>query len=128
MDSPSRASSRRSIRGNCPTLCGRGKSQIRKAGLSLLGLGHLVTHGPLAVYVTLELPVVYAAWGAFSPIFVFLYAVIMLCLYVDARDLLLHMAGQPFSCYIRNHQRLGHLELYDERANAPVTMFSRILW
>lgn len=93
-----------------------------------LGLCHLVTFGPLFVYFTLDFGATIGAWDGLSPIFVCLYSVITLCLYLDLRDLILHMVGQPFPCYVRDHQRLGNLSLEDPRANAPVSMFNRLFW
>ena len=93
-----------------------------------LGLCHLVTFGPLFVYLSLDFSSIYASWGAFGAIFVFQYFIIAMCLYMDARDLVLQMAGRPFPCYVRDHQRLGNVQIEDGRADAPVTMFSRVFW
>lgn len=93
-----------------------------------LGLCHLVTFGPLFVYFSLEFSAIFAAWGALGGVFAFLYLTIGLCLYMDTRDLVLHMAGRPFPCYVRDHQRMGNVQIDDDRANAPVTLFSRVLW
>lgn len=93
-----------------------------------LGLCHLVTFGPLFVYFSLEFGTIYAAWGSLGFLFAIEYFIIGLCLYMDIRDLILHMSGRPFPCYVRDHQKLGNIKLDDDRANAPVTMFSRIFW
>ncbi len=93
-----------------------------------LDLCHLATFGPLFVYFTMEFEAIRAAWGMFEILFVIEYGIIGLCLFLDARDLILHFAGRPFPCYVRDHQKLGHLQIEDERANEPVTLFSRLFW
>ncbi len=93
-----------------------------------LGLCHLVTFGPLLVYFTLQFGEIYAAWGTLGSVFVFYYAVIVACLFMDVRDLILHMMGQPFPAYMRDHHRNGHLKIDDPRIEEPVTMRKRIFW
>ena len=93
-----------------------------------LGLCHLATFGPLFVYFSLNFNSIHDAWGMFGILFAIEYAIIGLCLYLDARDMVLHMMGQPYPCYVRDHQRLGNLKLDDSRANEPVTLFSRLFW
>lgn len=93
-----------------------------------LGLCHLVTFGPLFVYFTFQFGDIYASWGDLGWAFLIQYAIIALCLFLDLRDLILHMAGQPYPCYIRDHKRLGNIEIDDPLADEPVTMFSRIFW
>ena len=86
-----------------------------------LGLCHLVTFGPLFAWFSADLAGVLASWGGLGPVFLFYYAVIGACLFMDARDLVLHMAGQPFPAYVRDHCRNGLLQIEDARARAPVT-------
>lgn len=93
-----------------------------------LGLCHLVTFGPLFVWFTLDFGGISASFGAWWPVFYFYYATIAACLYMDARDLVLHMAGQPFPAYIRDHHRNGHIAVDDPRVAEPVTAFNRIFW
>lgn len=93
-----------------------------------LGLCHLVTFGPLFVYFSVEFTSVYANWGVFGPLFLFFYATIAACLYMDLRDLVLHMAGQPFPAYMRDHHRNGHITIDDPRIEEPVTNFKRLFW
>ncbi len=93
-----------------------------------LGLCHLVTFGPLFVYFTLNFHEIHTDWGALGPVFIFYYAVIAACLYMDLRDLILHMKGQPFPAYMRDHHRNGHIKIDDPRIEEPVTMFKRLFW
>ena len=93
-----------------------------------LGICHLVTFGPLFVYFSLEFSAIYAAWGALGPVFIFYYIIIAACLYMDMRDLILHMIGQPFPAYVRDHHRNGHMKIDDPRVEEPVTLFKRLLW
>ncbi|MDG1737246.1 MAG: hypothetical protein P8L68_01025 [Paracoccaceae bacterium] len=93
-----------------------------------LGLCHLVTFGPLFVYFSLEFTAIQANWGSLGSVFVFYYAVIAACLYMDLRDLVLHMVGQPYPAYMRDHHRNGHVTIDDPRVEEPVTVFNRVLW
>lgn len=93
-----------------------------------LGLCHLVTFGPLLVYFSVEFNATYVAWGTLGPAFVFYFATIAACLFMDMRDLVLHMAGQPYPAYIRDHHRNGHLIIDDTRVQEPVTVFKRLFW
>lgn len=93
-----------------------------------LGLCHLLTFGPLFVWFTWTFSEIYEGWGVFAPLFAIEYGVIGLCLIQDLRDLLLHSLGRPFPCYIRDHHRLGNVEVDDVRVEQPVTAFSLFFW
>ena len=93
-----------------------------------LGICHLITFGPLFVYFTLEFSAIYTNWGSFGFVFGLYYFVIAACLYMDIRDLILHMVGQPFPAYMRDHHRNGHVKIDDPRVDEPVTNFSRLFW
>lgn len=98
------------------------------ANTRALGLCHLVTFGPLAVYFGLEFEGRMLAWGSLGSLFLAYFAVILVCLYLDLRDLVLHMAGRPYPAYIRDHHRNGHLMIDDPKAEEPVTAWNRIFW
>ena len=93
-----------------------------------LGLCHLLTFGPLFVWFSLNFQQIYQGWGIFAPLFVIEYAIIGLCLYLDLRDLILHLCGLPFPCYIRDYHRLGVNIIDDKRVEQPVTLFSIFFW
>ncbi len=94
-----------------------------------LGLCHLVTFGPVFVYLTMDYGSIYAAWGWLGFVFFFYYIVIAACLYMNLRDLALHIKGQPFPCYMRDYYREGYFqEIDDPRIKEPVTMFNRLFW
>jgi len=93
-----------------------------------LGLCHLATFGPLLVYFTLRFDQIYAAWGSLGFLFSFYYVIISACLYMDIRDLVLHIVGKPFPAYIRDYHRNGHLIIEDPRVEEPVTAFNRLFW
>ena len=96
-----------------------------------LGICHLLTFGPLFIWFTLNFSEIYAGWGIFAPLFAIEYGIIALCLYLDLRDLILHAAGLPWPCYIRDHYRLGRpgvSEITDKRVEQPVTPFSVFFW
>lgn len=93
-----------------------------------LGICHLVTYGPLFVYFSLQFTAIYANWGVLAPAFLLYYVTIAACLYMDVRDLLLHVAGRPFPAYMRDHHRNGHLIIDDPRIEEPVTTVNRLLW
>ena len=93
-----------------------------------IGICHLVTFGPLFVWFTIAFTEIYVGWGVFGPVFVAAYAIIGICLYLDLRDLLLHVSGRPFPCYIRDYHRLRVIQIDDQRVNQPVTPFSIFLW
>ena len=93
-----------------------------------LGLCHLVTFGPLFVYFSIEFASVYASWGSLSAAYLYFYVTIAACLYMDLRDLILHMSGQPFPAYMRDHHRNGHLTIDDPLIEDPVTTFNRLFW
>lgn len=93
-----------------------------------LGMCHLVTFGPLLSYFTLQFSEIGTNWGELGFLFIFYYVVISACLYMDARDLILHIVGQPFPAYIRDHHRNGHLIIEDSRVEEPVTMLNRVFW
>ena len=93
-----------------------------------IGICHLVTFGPLFVWLSLDLQGIYNGWGVFGPLFVVEYCIIGLCLSMDSRDLLLHWFGRPFPCYVRDYHRLGVIRIDDERVEQPVTPFSIFFW
>lgn len=93
-----------------------------------LGICHLVPFGPLLVYFSLSFSEISGNWGSLAPVFWAYYSVIAACLYMDARDLVLHMAGRPFPAYMRDHHRNGHMIIDDPRIEEPVTLFNRIFW
>lgn len=93
-----------------------------------LGLCHLLTFGPLFIYFTINFQDIYFNWGVIGFLFVLEYLIIGLCLYLDLRDLILHIIGLPFPCYIRDYHRLGLNVIEDSRADQPVTLFSIFFW
>lgn len=93
-----------------------------------LGICHLITFGPLFIWFTLDFGDIYNGWGAFGFLFVIEYGIIALCLLQDLRDLILHLAGRPYPCYVRDYHRLGAIEIDDKRVEQPVTRFSTFLW
>ena len=93
-----------------------------------LGICHLLTFGPLFVWFTLNFSEIYAGWGIFAPLFAIEYGIIGLCLYLDLRDLILHLFGRPYPCYIRDYHRLGINVINDKRVEQPVTPFSIFFW
>jgi len=93
-----------------------------------LGLCHLLTFGPLFIWFSLNFQEIYAGWGIFAPLFAIEYGIIGLCLYLDLRDLVLHLFGLPYPCYIRDYHRLGLNRIDDKRVEQPVTLFSTFFW
>ena len=93
-----------------------------------LGLCHLLTFGPLFVWFTLNFGEIYNGWGIFAPLFAIEYAIIGLCLNLDLRDLILHLSGRPYPCYIRDYHRLGINVIDDKRVEQPVTPLSIFFW
>ena len=93
-----------------------------------IGICHLVAFGPLFVWFTINFSEIYAGWGVFGPGFTAAYIIIGICLYLDLRDLLLHLSGRPFPCYVRDYHRLGVIQVEDQRVNQPVTPFSIFFW
>lgn len=98
-----------------------------------LGLCHLTTFGPIFVYFTLHWEEIYDGWGLFAPLFAWQYGIIALCLFLDARDLLLHLLlDRPYPCYIRDHYRLKSVdalgEIRHKQIKQPVTNFSTFFW
>lgn len=91
-----------------------------------LGLCHLITFGPV-LYILLTSDIstsdnAYLYWFVQSQIYV-----IVLCLILDTRDLLLHLAGYPYPCYIREGVIGGLIQTDDARAQQKVTWKSRLL-
>lgn len=93
-----------------------------------LGICHLMTFGPLFLWFSYNFAEIYDGWGMFGFLFVIEYFVIGLCLYMDLRDLILHLLGRPFPCYVRDYHRLGVNVIDDKRVEQPVTPFSIIFW
>lgn len=93
-----------------------------------LGLCHLLTFGPLFAWFTLNFSEIYNGWGIFGPLFAIEYGIIGLCLYLDLRDLILHLSDRPYPCYIRDYHRLGVNVITDKRVEQPVTPFSIFFW
>ena len=93
-----------------------------------LGICHLATFGPLFIWFSLNFREIYEGWGMFGALFAIEYGIIGLCLYLDLRDLILHLFGRPYPCYIRDYHRLGVIAIYDNRVRQPVTPFSTLFW
>ncbi len=93
-----------------------------------IGICHLLTFGPLFIWFSLEFQEIYSGWGVFGILFALEYGIIGLCLYLDLRDLLLHVSGRPYPCYARDYHRLGVIRIDDERVEQPVTPFSVFFW
>ena len=91
-----------------------------------LGLCHLLTFGPVLGYLTLYPPDV-SLTPYFAKFLSFERCVISLCLFMDARDLLLHCLGYPFPCYIRKGVHAGVIPVQDPRAKSPVTVWSMLV-
>mmetsp|Transcript_13298 Transcript_13298/g.25026 ORF Transcript_13298/g.25026 Transcript_13298/m.25026 type:complete len:181 (+) Transcript_13298:19-561(+) len=90
-----------------------------------LGLCHLVTFGPIFPWI---LSCSGPGTGSAFDYFLFLEKrVIALCLFLDARDLLLHWLGYPFPCYIREGAQGGKLAIDDARVKRPVDMWARLI-
>jgi hypothetical protein len=91
-----------------------------------LGLCHLLTFGPVFTMLIFSFEPNGARllfdWFVWSQL-----GVIGLCLFLDARDFYLYLAGQPYPCYIREGVRGGELHIDDPRAHEPVTWRSRLL-
>lgn len=99
-----------------------------------LGLCHLVTFGPLFLYMLSEeqwgwnAPTTDAPLDLFNAGFVwFEMRITALCLYLDARDLMLHLLGRHYPCYIREAVQAKKLKVKDMDAFAPVTWWSRLV-
>lgn len=93
-----------------------------------IGICHILTFGPLFIWFSLNFHEIYTGWGVFGFLFVIEYCIIGLCLYLDLRDLLLHLCGRPYPCYIRDYHRLGVINVSDKRVEQPVTPFSIFFW
>jgi hypothetical protein len=96
-----------------------------------LGVGHLLTFGPVFAWLLLfqsqasaeeEGTTSWFAWFLWIEM-----RVIALCLFLVARDLLFHLAGYPFPCYIREGVRAGVIKNNDPRAKREVTWLSRLV-
>jgi len=92
-----------------------------------LGLCHLLTFGPVLVLLLMSENYPYAGGTAFNWFIWSQIWVISLCLFMDARDLLLYLRGHPFPCYIREGVIGGELQVDDPRARQNVTWESRLL-
>jgi len=98
-----------------------------------LGLCHLLTFGPLFYYFTRNWDEICEGWGNDRKVFIGQYAVIAICLFLDARDLILDFVfGRPYPCYIRDHYRLQSVkaltEIKHQQIKQPVTWFSTFFW
>ncbi|MCB9797175.1 MAG: hypothetical protein H6741_31190 [Alphaproteobacteria bacterium] len=93
-----------------------------------LGLCHLLTFGPLFLWFSWNFQEIYTGWGVFGPLFVVEYGIIGLCLFMDSRDLILHVAGRPYPCYVRDYHRLGVIRIDDARVEQPVNWRTMLLW
>ncbi|CAK9117343.1 unnamed protein product [Durusdinium trenchii] len=96
-----------------------------------LGLCHLLTFGPVLAFIMNRAPAVPVSDATsvdsyFLNFLAFEKGVIALCLFMDARDLILHCLGYPFPCYIREGVRAGLIPIADPRAKHPVTVSSRL--
>jgi hypothetical protein len=97
-----------------------------------LGVGHLLTFGPVFAWLLLfRSQASSAEEGTTSWFFAWFLWIEMrvnaLCLFLDARDLLFHLAGYPFPCYIREGVRAGVIKNNDPRAKREVTWLSRLV-
>ena len=93
-----------------------------------LGLCHLVTFGPVLFWLLTRSPKATDGLDGLAEIFVtFEKYVISLCLFLDARDLILYCLGYPFPCYIRHGVRAGVIPVKDARAKSPVTLWSCLI-
>ena len=91
-----------------------------------LGICHLLTFSPVLVLLLMSGNYPYAEdtwfnWFVWSQIWV-----ISICLFLDARDFLFHLAGHPFPCYIREGAIGEQLQVDDQRAHRPVTWRARL--
>ena len=93
-----------------------------------LRLCHLVTFGPLFVYFAIYFNKMNTAWGSLAPIFLFYVTTIAACLYMDLRNLILHLVGLPYTAYVSDHHCNGYIAIDDARIAEPVTILNRILW
>mmetsp|Transcript_3539 Transcript_3539/g.5126 ORF Transcript_3539/g.5126 Transcript_3539/m.5126 type:complete len:183 (+) Transcript_3539:383-931(+) len=91
-----------------------------------LGLCHLLTFGPVWLWLLTREPV-QEYTGYFSWFMWLEMRVIPLCLFLDFRDLVLHVAGFPYPVYIREGVLGGTVKLADPRARRPVSWISRLL-
>ena len=99
-----------------------------------LGLCHLVTFGPLYFYLLSK-----DKWGwnpspGAPPLDIFEAGFIWvemritnLCLLMDTRDLILHLFGYKYPCYIREAVQVKKLEVKDIMAAKPATWWNRIV-
>ena len=91
-----------------------------------LGICHLLTFGPVLVLLLMsqhpngEAPVF--DWFVRSQI-----VVIGICLFLDARDFVLYLAGYPYPCYIREGVLGGELDVDDPRAHQAVNWRTRLV-
>lgn len=86
-----------------------------------LGLCHLTTLGPLFVWLQTRT----TSTTSMNSKFVALQLTVCgLCLFLDARDLILHMLGYPYPTYIRKAVHAGYIPIKDDRAKAKVTWWS----
>eukprot|EP00978_Attheya_sp_CCMP212_P005710 scaffold12806_cov55-Attheya_sp.AAC.8 len=96
-----------------------------------LGLCHLLTFGPVFAWLLLFRSQASAeeegTTSCFAWFMWFEMRVIPLCLFLDARDLLLQLAGYPFPCYIREGVQYGVMKHNDPRAKREVTWLSRLV-
>ena len=93
-----------------------------------LGLCHLVTFSPVLLWLAYREPRATSSMDAYCEAFLsFQKLVISLCLFLDARDLLLHGLGHPFPCYIREAVQGGLIVIKDPRAQRPVTLPARLI-
>ena len=82
-----------------------------------LGICHLLTLGPLGIWLyTTKL-----VEGRNDKFVTFQLAVCCLCVFLDARDLLLYLFGYPYPCYIRTAVRAKAIDIEDKRAMEPVS-------
>mmetsp|Transcript_28177 Transcript_28177/g.68521 ORF Transcript_28177/g.68521 Transcript_28177/m.68521 type:complete len:107 (-) Transcript_28177:760-1080(-) len=82
-----------------------------------LGICHLLTLGPLGVWLyTTQL-----VENTDDKFVTLQLAVCGICVFLDARDLLLYMLGYPYPCYIRTAARAKAIPIDDKRALEPVS-------
>jgi hypothetical protein len=93
-----------------------------------LGLCHLVTFGPVLLWLLTRSPKTTDGLDGHAEKFVtFEKYVISLCLFLDARDFILYCLGYPFPCYIRQGVQAGVIPVKDPRAKSPVPLWSCLI-
>ena len=94
-----------------------------------LGICHLLTLGPLGVwlYTTTTTTTKLGEKNTNDKFVTFQLAVCGLCVFLDARDLLLYLLGYPYPCYIRTAARAKAIAIDDKRALEPVSWWNVLI-